>query len=77
VSIYPNPAKGFANISYRCATDGECIVYNQLGQEVVKIDLPTDKNNVDLSIENLAKGVYTYKCKFKNCNDYIGKLVVE
>jgi hypothetical protein len=50
---------------------------NQIGQEVAKIGLPTDKNNVDLNIEALAKGVYTYKCKFKKCNDYIGKLVVE
>jgi hypothetical protein len=77
INIFPNPASTFIIIEYNCESDGELILYNSLGQEILKTSLEKGNKKVQLQINDIANGIYQYKCKFENCIEQIGKLTIQ
>jgi hypothetical protein len=76
VVIYPNPATTQITIEYACATDGEFVLFNSIGQEVLRTMLGRDIKKVSLLTNDLSLGVYTYKCIFAGCESVNGKLTI-
>jgi len=72
ISIYPNPAKEFVQISTNKTITG-IEIYNLIGKKVISSSKLT-KNKIDVS--NLSKGVYVLKVM---SNDLVGsrKIVIE
>jgi hypothetical protein len=77
IKIFPNPASTFIIVEYNCESDGELILYNGLGQELLKTSLGKGRKKVQIQINDIANGMYQYKCKFENCIDQIGKLTIQ
>lgn len=76
VMIYPNPASTQINVEYKCKTNGEFILYNSIGQEVLRTGLTNGNTRVSLLTNDLSKGVYTYKCIFAGCETKMGKITI-
>jgi hypothetical protein len=76
VLIYPNPASTQITVEYKCKSDGEFILFNSVGQQVLKADLTNGNTKVSLLTNDLSKGVYTYKCIFAGCATQMGKLTI-
>ena len=77
IKVFPNPASTFIIVEYNCESDGELILYNSLGQEILKTSLEKGNMKVQIQINDIANGMYQYKCKFENCIDQIGKLTIQ
>ena len=77
IKIFPNPAQNFIIVEYHCDSDGEIILYNTLGQEVMKTTLIKGRGKVQIQINDIANGVYQYKCRFDKCTEEIGKLIIQ
>jgi hypothetical protein len=54
--IYPNPTTGFINIQGNIGDDIESVIYNVLGEEVIKIN---NQNRIDIG--RLENGIYILK----------------
>ena len=54
--IYPNPTTGFINIQGNIGDDIESVIYNVLGEEVIKIN---NQNRIDVG--RLENGIYILK----------------
>ena len=77
IKIFPNPASTFIIVEYNCESDGELILYNSLGQEILITSLEKGNKKVQIQISDIANGMYQYKCKFENCIEQIGKLTIQ
>ena len=77
IKVFPNPASTFIIVEYNCESDGELILYNSIGQEILKTSLEKGNKKVQIQISDIANGMYQYKCKFVNCIDQIGKLTIQ
>jgi hypothetical protein len=73
VKIYPNPANNVFTISGN-ADLNFCEIYNNLGVLVAKQTLL--KNNVEITVNNLANGIYTIKIYNTRGNFSVSKLNV-
>lgn len=60
VSVYPNPASDFLNVTAKLKGQSTLIIYNNLGQEVMNYSF-NEAFKVQLDVQSLAKGVYTVK----------------
>ncbi|MBK8143880.1 MAG: T9SS type A sorting domain-containing protein [Bacteroidetes bacterium] len=76
INIYPNPTSQQLTIEYECKTDGEFILYNSLGQEILKTTLTNENKKVSLLTNDLSVGVYSYKCIFAGCESKNGKITI-
>ena len=76
VVVYPNPASTQITIEYNCMSEGYFILYNAIGQEVMRSQLGKGRKKVSLLTNDLSKGVYTYKCEFEGCEETYGKLTI-
>lgn len=56
-SVYPNPAKGYVNISSNVSGDKNIAIYNVLGKQVINTVISSER----LNISNLNSGVYIMK----------------
>ena len=77
IKIFPNPAQTFVLVEYNCESDGELILFNSIGQELLKTTLEKGKSKVQIHINDIANGVYQYKCRFDKCTEQIGKLIIQ
>ena len=77
INVFPNPASTFIIVEYNCESDGELILYNSLGQEILITSLEKGNKKVQIQISDIANGMYQYKCKFENCIEQIGKLTIQ
>ncbi len=77
IKIFPNPAQNIIIVEYQCDSDGEIVLFNALGQEVLKTKLIKGRGKVQIQINDIAKGVYQYKCTFDKCTEKIGKLIIQ
>lgn len=75
--VYPNPANEFVNIIYK---SGSCdkitlVIYNTMGNEIVKFQLYGENGSFELSTVSFAPGIYN--CKFINSGfETVKKLVI-
>ena len=76
IKVYPNPASTNISIDYTCGTDGDFVLYNSVGQVVLTTKLVKERNKVQIQIQDIASGIYQYRCKFESCADEIGKIVI-
>ena len=76
VMIFPNPASTQITVEYKCKSDGELIIFNCVGQQVLKAYLTNGNTKVSLLTKDLPKGVYSYKCIFAGCESKMGKLTI-
>ena len=60
VNIYPNPTQGEFTISNISNADQELIIYNQIGQTIGQLSLPSHTQQT-LSTESWPSGIYTIK----------------
>ncbi len=66
LSSYPNPANGYAVVSYVLpASDymGELMIYNILGEKVKSFVINNKYGNINISTQNLPCGTYIYVIK--------------
>lgn len=77
VVVYPNPASTQLTIEYNCGTEGQFVLFNILGQEVMRSQLSSGRKKVSMLTNDLNKGVYTYKCIFAGCKETNGKLTIQ
>ncbi len=77
--IYPNPASTVLKIAYQLNEyeNGELILFDIIGKEQLRISLSNKSNNVIVNIQNLFKGIYTYKYVINNISKSTGKITIE
>ncbi|MFC2107682.1 M1 family aminopeptidase [Bacteroidota bacterium] len=77
LSIYPNPAKNYVNISYKLSGKGQIQIHNIKGQIVESISVSGKKDNLNLNIKKLEKGTY-FVSLFDNCGNAVSseKLII-
>jgi hypothetical protein len=76
-TVLPNPAKDFVNVYYNGTTSEKCIlqITNSNGNEVVRVNLPTDKTMFIFRTDNFANGVYQVKFSTAS-SQMVRKLVI-
>jgi len=62
-NIYPNPSNSLVHISWENMFD-ELVIFNSLGKKVSSIKI-TNQSNLQLSVEDLPKGIYYITLKSK------------
>ena len=55
---YPNPASSVVNFDYSCDGSLTAVVYNILGQEVLRENLNANTGKMSFSVANLNDGIY-------------------
>ena len=55
---YPNPAKSMVNFDYTLGQHATAVVYNLLGQEVMRHDLNGFQGQLSFSVADLQDGIY-------------------
>lgn len=70
VSLYPNPGKGYINISTEgLSSASNVVIYNLMGGRIYQGTLSKDKTEIDLSRQ--PKGIYLYRLSGTN-GEYLG-----
>ncbi len=79
VKLYPNPASNNITIDYKLNANETAvlIIYDVIGRERLKFDLQSNVNKVDVKINSLEPGVYSYKYSVNNIQNSTGKLIIE
>lgn len=76
IQLYPNPASNFVEISYTCKIDGEFILYNTIGDIILKASLPKEYLNKKIQLNDIASGLYHYEIHFADGEKQFGKLSI-
>lgn len=76
ISVYPNPAKDCFTINYDFQTLNkvEFILYNSLGEPVLRKILLGDLKTLVINSENLPNGIYYYHISYHETVIYNGKI---
>jgi hypothetical protein len=74
--LYPNPTKDLVTIEFGETFTGKVIVYNAIGQEVLKQTVSTSKST-SLDLGAFAKGVYFVKMQSESAKERTVKVVKE
>lgn len=72
IQIFPNPIENILYIALETISEGNIELYNQLGQRVLKKQLNSQQNNIDVS--QLNSGIYFYEFSSNN-GKLRGKLI--
>ena len=78
VKVYPNPAQDKATLEYTLTDDakGTLVIFNTLGQEVARHNLPENSGTYEFSTAEFAQAVYYYKVYSNGSEIGSGKLSV-
>jgi len=77
---YPNPTSNRMNIEYNLPPDsnkGEIIVYNSLNQEVKRVEINPKKNETQIDLGNLNKGIYLIRIVSDNYKSKIKRIIID
>lgn len=79
IKVYPNPATEQITFEYTALTDENSSIelFDLTGRKVKEIELPKNSNKVNLMVDNLAQGVYTYKQIKGGRQVNAGKIIIE
>ena len=75
-NVVPNPAFYELFVDYYTEEEGYLILYNTMGQALVEMRLPPDKEKIQINIDVLSTGIYYYYIYLNENNTYKGKLVI-
>ncbi|MBK6621978.1 MAG: T9SS type A sorting domain-containing protein [Saprospirales bacterium] len=78
-SLYPNPAGSSVVLSCAMPQSGPVswILYDALGREVRRKNLPAGYTEMEVSMEGLGKGLYFYRLEREGEVVWVGELAVE
>lgn len=76
VQLYPNPANSYVEISYANKVDGEFVIYNAIGDIILKAKLSKDYFKQKVYLHDLANGLYQYQIRFTDGEKQFGKLSI-
>lgn len=76
---YPNPASSVVNFDYNLGAGDKAsvVVYNLLGQEVMKQSVNTMQNRLSISVSDLNDGIYFCNLLVNGCTVKMEKFVVK
>jgi hypothetical protein len=77
IAIYPNPASTQITISYQSKKDGVFILYNTLGEIVMKTQLSSKNTKVQLTLLNIVSGIYHYEIQFMDGQQSKGNITIQ
>ena len=70
IIAFPNPVKDILTISFKNTINSYVtpVVYDVAGQQVDIDDFKIDANHIEMKVENLAPGIYSFEVQTKNGN---------
>ena len=74
---YPNPATSTVNFDYSFSGSLTAVVYNIVGQEVLRKDLNTNNGQMSISVADLNDGIYFCTMLVDGCASATQKFVVK
>lgn len=74
VNLYPNPTTDFIKFDFNKSIDGQLVIFNSLGQEVMNINI--NDNSTIVNTESLSSGNYIYRLMNGKSIEASGKFVV-
>jgi hypothetical protein len=74
---YPNPATSTVNFDYSFSGNLTAVVYNIVGQEVLRKDLNTNNGQMSISVADLNDGIYFCTMLVDGCASATQKFVVK
>jgi len=75
--IYPNPSFGPLMVQYSFARDARMLIYDVLGREVFSIELSAMVNQIQVSLPEMAPGLYTYFVRTEGNVIHQGKIIFQ
>ncbi len=60
LNAYPNPANEKVSISYNAVDEAELVIYNIVGEKVIRRELSVGVNNIEVETSALPSGTYFY-----------------
>jgi hypothetical protein len=76
IQLYPNPASNYVEISYSSKIDGEFVLYNTIGDVILKASLPKEYIKRKIQLNDIASGLYHYEIHFLDGEKQFGKLSI-
>ena len=76
IQVYPNPANAQVTVENISRVDGKFILYNSIGEIVLKTTLSKENTKTQLAINNITNGMYHYEINFADKEKVIGKLSI-
>lgn len=76
IQLYPNPASNYVEISYTNKIDGEFILFNNIGDVILKASLPKEYLKRKIQLSDIAIGLYHYEIHFADGEKQFGKLSI-
>ena len=76
IQLYPNPASNYVEISYTSKIDGEFMLYNTVGDVILKASLPKEYLKKKILLNDIARGLYHYEIHFLDGDKQFGKLSI-
>ena len=76
IQLYPNPASNYVEISYSSKIDGEFVLYNTIGDVILKASLPKEYIKRKIQLNDIASGLYHYEIYFLDGEKQFGKLSI-
>ena len=74
IKVYPNPANTQITIAYISEANGQFLLYNTLGEVVLKTTLSKENSKTQITITDVATGIYHYEISFVSKEKVLGKL---
>ena len=74
---YPNPASSTVHFNYSCDGNLTAVVYNLLGQEVLREELNANDGQMSISVDDLQDGIYFCTMKVNGLAVATEKFVVK
>jgi hypothetical protein len=76
IKLYPNPASTQIIIEYQSTFDGQFVLFNSLGEIVLQTTLSKEMTKTQMTINDVANGLYHYEINFADNEKVIGKLSI-
>jgi hypothetical protein len=77
VSIYPNPVSKILCIEYDFEKDATLIIYDVLGNKLIKQNLLAELNKDHIDVTMISAGIYYYEVLETSGTKFFGKVIIE
>lgn len=76
ISAYPTPATSVINFDYNVNGNAMVVIYNMMGQEVMRSDLNGMSGKLSMNVSDLNSGVYFYSLVINGKTEKSNKIVI-